>query len=285
MKKYENLLVEIKNLKREYEKTFSLYSEVLSTKVYGLSYKPRFTDTFRSIKHYREVFEMINKFFEYKDFEFNEKGYILGFKSLHTIYEYYCLIKLLQGYQQQGYNVVLSECYDKYEVSKYDIDINEYRKINNTFYLRKPEREEEVVIYYHPKIYSKKLDNNNNISLIRRDGNSYYEPDYLIKYTKNGKSYYSIMDAKFSLLANVKEYYYQKLIYKYLINIGDINMANSTVINLSALCLAGENDWRLISNYSSHCIPKINLLVFSPQVGDEQIYRSCKELLIDFQEI
>ena len=285
LKIYENILIEIKELKSEYEKIFFLYSNALNTKEYTLLYKPKYTDTFRSVKHYREIFELIARFFEYKDFEFKQQGYMLGFKSLHTVYEYYCLIKILEGYESQGYKITSSKCYEDYELSKYDFEISEYRKINNTFYLIKENTQEQITIYYHPKIYSKKLPNNNDISLLRRDGKSYYEPDYLIKYNKNGKSLYSIMDAKFSTVDNVKNYYYQNLTYKYLINIGDRNSIYSTVVNLSALCLNGRSEWKLQSNNSIHCMPRVNLLIFSPQVGEEQMHKYCKEVLDDFKEI
>ena len=273
---------EIEGLQKEYKKIYHFYSTLFKINDSTLLYKPKYTDTFRSIKHYREIFNIIVKFFEYKDYEFNQIGYMLGFKSLHAVYEYYCLIKLLEGWKQLGYNIIESKKYDKYDKNIYDDKDEIYEKINNTYYLENANHS-QVTIYYHPKI-SSLLINNNGISLIRRDGKSYYEPDYLIKYNRNGKSLYSVLDAKFSSLNNVRKHYLQDLTYKYLVNIGDKDEKYSTVVNLSALCVSGNKNYRLTSNNTLHCVPRIGILVFSPYRSNEEIYESCKEILETFRE-
>lgn len=284
MKKYQHLMKEIEVLKKEYRKIYHLYSTLFKINNTNLLYKPKYTDTFRSIRHYRDIFNIILKFFEYKDYEFNELGYMLGFKSLHAIYEYYCLIKLLQSWKKLGYQIIDAKKYDKYEKSIYDDKDEVSKSINNTYYLEKP-NDSTVTIYYQPKISAQKLLSTNGISLIRRDGEAYYEPDYLIKYSRDDKNFYSILDAKFSNIGNVKKHYLQNLIYKYLMNIGDRDTKYSTVVNLSALCVSGNNNYTLSSSHTMHCIPKVNILVFSPYKSDEQMYESCKEILNIFRQV
>lgn len=241
-------------VKRNLDKLYNTYKKLFKCKKVNIQIKPKFTDTFRSIKHYRESFVLINEFLEYNQLDFIGYAYIYMLVTLDNIYEYYCLIKLIDVYKKLGYIIVSNN-------NIYGEDVEKL------FTLAKGQ--EEISIFYQPKIIS---DKNSKMPLNRRSHGT-YKPDYIVRYRNNNREVFSIYDAKFSLVENVKEYYIKNLCYKYIIDTYKIGQRNVPIINLAAFSINGRTGKKYwcIDKYNRDIIPKIDIIVLSSYNNNEDI--------------
>ena len=110
-----------------------------------------------------------------------KKNILLHFYSADKIYEYYCLLGIIEAFSRLGFTELIQKR-DKYI---YD---NIYSKLHNdefnTFYFVKDNI--EITLFYQPMVYSKISKKTNNINLFRTDGR-YYSPDFIIKKRTDNK--------------------------------------------------------------------------------------------------
>ena len=215
---------------QEFQKQFSIiYSQYCSALVKDitiLNRVPEPTPAFLEIYHYRNVFQLINRWFGDSKIKIPQNNILLQFSNADKIYEYYCLLGLYNTLLELGYE----ELHEKREKYKYKVNYIKFENTDqeNTFYFKKDNT--YVTLYYQPVIYSDQTLTPNSIKLFRTD-KSFYTPDFIIKKVVGNKIQYGILDAKWrnrnTLLDKRKEGGMQDLVYKYLYSVIDTGTLKS----------------------------------------------------------
>ncbi|MDD6645218.1 MAG: DUF2357 domain-containing protein [Oscillospiraceae bacterium] len=240
----EKHINKIEELINKYQQLYYNYKTTLSISGIEIVTVPKFTNVFRNIIPYQQIFEKIYEWFNSGGYNLSQDTLLLSFLNTSKIYEYYCLIRINCYLKNIGYILMDSNTY------LYDEDIY-YRNTRycNTFVFKKEDT--EITVYFQPKI-STGLGNKkrNNISLFRNSTHSvrnaakkgsYYSPDYIIKISKYNKVNYFILDAKFSEQKKVKEYQMSELVFKYLFSISSFE-ENEKLSGMYILCGRTDNN-------------------------------------------
>ena len=236
----EKYRTDIIKLQSEFNVIYFSYQKILNTSKIQLTSAPEFTNVFKNIIQYRQMFEIMYKWFNSGRYNLAKEEFILSFISTSKIYEYYCLLKInsmfiTNGYEfKNGYIFTYSE--DKYYKNT---------RYNNTFNFCK--NDVNITVYFQPKIYSGiSKEDRNKIKLFRcssfvitRTGKNnkkcYYTPDYLIKINNSSGDIYYVLDAKLSQKHQVIKHQLQELIYKYLFSLSSFDQ-NDSIMGLLILC-------------------------------------------------
>lgn len=236
--KLDSLLDNYKYLYIAYSHVFNLSSRDSKTIINGV---PKFTSAFRNIGVYRNIFAQIKAWFEIENINFDKDELILSFIKTSKIYEYFCLVRMLDVFHQLSpisfekkrlvYN--LNRSYSYYDNTR----------VNNTFTY--DFEQYQYTLFFQPVIFSNANKNlQKDISLFRSTKysvneinltGSYYCPDYLLKVSSQGKTIYYIIDAKFSKIDNVIKHQLAKLVYQYLFAINPSDK-DSKIKGLYILC-------------------------------------------------
>lgn len=194
----------------------------------------------------------IVQWFRFGAYNLEKEECLLPFLVNNQLYEYYALLKMLNGIQEEIPDNELVEVKRFY----YKMPSKALYKntiYNNTFVFETPSK--RISVFYQPIIfgqgYSSNPTENNAIELYRNttlkfpsiytdaedNGGkfSYYTPDYIIKVEGYEGSEYIILDAKYSDLAVVKNHYFAALKFKYLFSISTVKTSDK-VVGLYALC-------------------------------------------------
>ena len=240
------------------QRTYHNYKSVLKVNDKELSAVPRFTNIFKRVIPYRQVFEEIYKWFNSGGYDLSKEDMVLSFLSTSKIYEYFDLLKMIHGLCESGWICKSNKRFSYKEDYYY-----KNTRFCNTFFFEK--NNTRIVLYFQPKIISgAESYNRNGVSLYRNTSFSlsgerrgyYYTPDYIIKITKlDGKSSYFIIDAKFSERNDIKKLQLTDLVFKYLVSISTLNKSDS-LDGLYILCGKSAN----LSSY--------NLFDLSQAIGE-----------------
>lgn len=240
---YSKIKENYSNLRNRILKVYTEYSRVLPQIKTCLNKPPMPTPIFLEVYHYRNVFQNINYWFGKSDIVIPKKNILLHFYSADKIYEYYCLLGIIEAFSRLGFTELIQKR-DKYI---YD---NIYSKLHNdefnTFYFVKDNI--EITLFYQPMVYSKISKKTNNINLFRTDGR-YYSPDFIIKKRTDNKEEYMILDAKWRnrkiLTTRNIEGGLSDLVYKYIYSI----VSNLTMKSVDYMwILQGKDD---LKNYDT----------------------------------
>lgn len=236
---YKKTLEQLYSIQQSINNLYFQYKNIFDFPVNEIKERPRLTQTFRSVPHYREAFDMIIRWYNYGDYDLSSSSYLFRLKTLDKIYEYYCLLKLLHAAYSIGYSLDESTLFNYHDdteslIGEPKLPQELYSKtlINNTYKLSNAETGCNLTIYYEPRIYS--FSSSNGISLYRVDGRSLYKPDFVMKfqYNDSAKEYYSILDAKFSYFTKVRDIALPELSFKYLIKLGQKGCLTANIISL-----------------------------------------------------
>ena len=237
-KSLEECSVRLSVLSDRFTRLFGLYKNILNIPAEKIreDIYPHSTPIFMSVPEYNMIFIKMHEWFTFGIYDFTKESFMLSFIKLSSVYELYLLLKLEEYLQFKGYR------YSGSLKRNYPVRQNwKYRntRIDNTFMFSG--RSLEIVLYYQPVVYASDKKSVNNIGLYRNNslavgadssdddysGGEYYTPDFIIKISKDGRSQYVILDAKFSLLQNVRKYHIKDLAFKYLFSISPIDETDS----------------------------------------------------------
>lgn len=263
---YKNAIKKLTLDKNSLENLIVDYKNVLKCNDIKIFNKPKLTHVFRNIPHYRQVFEKIVYWYDYGNYNLNGDMYIFQLKKLSKVYEYYCLLNLLNYTEKLGYKLIESSYidYDKKEFDKNRILKNKYVFVNNHI-------DTEIAIYYEPTIYSDK-NKNTEFNLYKITKGDYYKPDFIIKYVNRqyNMTKYGILDAKFSDYKTIEKYYFKDEVLKYIHGIDFIQEMNTKILYLYLLypgsdgfnCFTWQDD---VSNLSQVKYPNLGIVSVSPK--------------------
>ncbi len=220
----------LRELENKYHNLVTSYRDVLRITEIPMYKQPEPTAIFLNIPQYNRIYVCIKRWYDRSGYDLINERIMLNFSDVPAIYEAYVLIKLINQIKDSGYTLKSSSCvtYPKQARWKY-----QNRNYNNTFVFS--DETSELVLYYEPIIYDKDKTYVNGIGIYRNNSVSinkdseeeirghYYVPDYVLKYSENGKERYIIGDAKFARYRKVKYTFTPELSYKYLTSISPVS--------------------------------------------------------------
>lgn len=243
IQKYKNrldsLLDSYKHLYITYSHVFNLSSR--DSKMI-INSAPKFTSAFRNIGVYRNIFTKIKAWFEIENINFDKEELLLSFIKTSKIYEYFCLVRMLDVFHQLN-----PISFEKKRLN-YNLNRSYYQntRVNNTFYYDFGKY--KYTLFFQPVVFDDINENlQKGISLFRstrysvKGRDRIYLPDYILKVTSQNESSYYILDAKFSNINTVIGKQLSELVYKYLFAINPVDK-NSRLNGLFLLCGKDEND-------------------------------------------
>lgn len=268
---------------------YEVYCEKLTVSSDVLHVMPKPTSTFLEVHHYRAVYQDINKWFSCQKATIPSKISVLQFYSADRIYEYYCLLNIVDVLHDLGFeeNTTKRISY-KYEIKNYEIFIDSCPY--NTFYF-KNSNGKNITLYYQPVIYSKKTNKLNEISLFKSSDSRkypYYTPDFILKVKeKDDKEYYGVIDAKWRNQKSLKNYQggMKDCIYKYYASVFE----SETLKSISFLwLLQGKDDDNKIYRYhrssmatlvGRNLFDTVGIVPLTPNTGRGQLRAVLGKLL------
>jgi hypothetical protein len=201
------------------EKQYPKYQEILRCFEQQLAGIPQKTKIFQEVQPYRHIFEQIMEWYRFGEFKLLKENLIFSIKTMDTLFEHYCLSKLLLMLYDAGFTPA-GESPSHYHTYKptlfpYHCDIaNTYRFQNE---------DARITLYYQPVIRADDFEN--DISLYRTTSfHDCYTPDFIFKIevpsnvsaeTPRQDVRYVIMDAKYSTGETIRKYYIDKTLIKY----------------------------------------------------------------------
>ena len=207
------------------------YESALSLSANELKRMPKATSIFTTVGAYRQFFIEIRKWFLQEDKRELVDSFVLEACSKGRLYEYYCLIKLLQSKVSAGWELMDSALID------WQCNSEMYKKpgFDNYFKFEKEGRITEV--FFEPVVWSKKAHLNERLGLFRsstvrlsassfsfsEDMRGFYLPDYVEReWQPDGSRLFTISDAKFSYRQTVVNNSLFPLIVKYWLGISPV---------------------------------------------------------------
>ena len=218
--------------------------------------RPRFTAFVTARPHYRNAFEKIHLWHVSNAPDINENNFIMGLRSLSTIYEFCCLLLLNKVIVQFLEYKLISSSYCEYSPDQpYNGHETErpVMEMNNSFEYRKGE--ESLSIRYEPKIYQYRegiSEPGDLINVAKKNrhhiyGEHFYCPDFVLKF--NSVSWKEplviISDAKYQNRDNALKYSLPATEQKYLRDIFEVKsggMIGISPIKLMLVLFAHGND-------------------------------------------
>jgi hypothetical protein len=185
---------------------------------------PKKTKIFQEVRAYRQVFEQILTWYHF-DFALLREGMFSPLKKMDTIFEQYCLRRLLLMLNEAGFQVGEATCY------VYQHPTTSGDGVANTFHLHRGKT--HITLYYTPCISVDSFEN--GISLFKTTSkSSFYTPDFMFKIESSvsREASYIIMDAKYSTRTIIRESYLQKTIFKYACELSDARNTWGTSIRM-----------------------------------------------------
>jgi hypothetical protein len=268
---------EINILQNQIKNIINLYDKYIKVKLIS-HLRPKFTPFVSSRPHYRKTFEMIHLWHAANAPDLSNNNFIMGLRSLTTIYEFFCLLAL---------NKVINNVFD-YQL----IDTQYIRYDENTSYQGKiTERPTNVInnlfvysdgsttlsIKYEPHIYQYRegislpgdLINTSNKRRHTKYGSHYYCPDFVLNFINPSWSnpLVIVLDSKYQNLDNVLKYSLPETEQKYLRDIFEYKQAGTiglSPIKLLLLMFAHGRDSTASRLHRRHRVGE--QLVIYPQV-------------------
>ena len=216
-------LHQMKDMLKHIEDIYYQYRQIMKCEIINIDSICKPSKIFLSQHHYREIYTVIQKWFEEGNYNFIEDDIMAEFLTADQIYEYYCLLNFIDIINELGFKSKKkpdSFCYPKCRYT-YSGD--------NTFVFEDMNGRTEVVLYYQPVLYSDRFENKIELfrtNLDRNNKESWYTPDYIIKVESGGITNYSIFDAKWQERETINKYTFIEMVYKYIFSISMLKNNN-----------------------------------------------------------
>ena len=243
--KFQN---DIEVYEKKIRKLYFKYKSLFKSK--ALVQKPKFTPVFKQRPHYSKAFKIITNLWGQK-YEIGSQFQFINIRKLSELFELYSfhiLIEIIQDYfSNRNHQVkLISDRKDK---------------IFNNFSI---ESDETVLKISYDKTYNG-FGRDGDIVRINGAGHMYYQPDFLIELNSNNQKVYLIFDAKYSKLENVKKFYLNDCIKKYIFNTG-IKGDPYRKVDVLGLIYPGSIEYKHVDNVGHY--PKIGCFGISTTADD-----------------
>lgn len=200
---------------------------------------PKVTAFTQNRIHYNKAFHLISEWYNLGEPDYQVQEHLLGLRNLSTIYEFFCLVALLESLNKLGF-IQTKSSYKKYDFNLpfegEDFDLPK-ATLNNFYTLKN--RDIKITAMYEPKIYRfrshlKEGDLFNISRTSKRYIDHHLSPDFILKIEANeiDNPIIIILDAKYTNAVNVNKYKIKELIQKYLLG---IHQVSTSPINASPI--------------------------------------------------
>jgi hypothetical protein len=163
--------------------------------------------------HYLQLFGLIKNFYDIGEPQWRGQLEFFGLRNLSKIYEFVCLINLIEGIKSLGYELEVSQYLDRDNV----IIIRPINEPSNFYRFRN--LGETIELYYEPYAtqYSKLSSSSESGTLVDVTHSSIrtWIPDFVMVSIKDNKALSHIFDAKYSNYKTVKDFHLNECALKY----------------------------------------------------------------------
>lgn len=214
-------------------------------------------DSFRPKKNFKikEINDLIFIWQKNRNMGLSYQKFFYNIESLDKLYEYYCLARLLNFIDSNGYLPDRERDINyNYKTANELFENEEF--LYNTFYRKRDDL--KLTLYFQPVIYGDRYEN--EIGLLRTSGcdvmytpynktGNYYSPDFVLKISGK-KDAYLILDSKFQTRNTILKGHMEEVISKYFIQIRDENFERSQYVYI----LQGRTDecLNMLWNYENN---------------------------------
>lgn len=213
----KNNIEKLLMLKKEFKKLKNIYFNLFQFEndtIYFEKQIPKKTKIFSTLQHYNRSYQLIREWilFDEIDMEFNHL--LQKIKRIDDLYEYYCLMNLLQSIKKNKYILNINQ------TNKIRKESNGFKstEICNVFVFEQKNR--SICLWYQPTIYDDFVSVNEHLDLYRLTSNwekkyRYYKPDFVLTRYEDNSTKFDIFDAKYSNIENCNKYYLKDAVRKY----------------------------------------------------------------------
>lgn len=195
---------------------YKRYSEVLKCSGIKFNSIPVKTKVFSELAHYKVIYNLIVKYEMFSAINYDKETIISSVRTIDRLYEYYCLLTLLDTFREYGCTLERSVLYP-YSLGSMRHEFD--RNVANTYYIS--HEKYNIRLFYEPILYNYESKTTNGIRIFRTTdfNRNYYCPDFLISFEsiETGQTHYVILDAKYStrfilrqhgtLFSSIKKYF------------------------------------------------------------------------------
>lgn len=211
---YEKLNNKASALKKELTKILMRLQKSFSCCADNGYCLPAYTHIFRQIPMYRQMFLFMLDYDNLGENLETKINYFVDIIPAYTIYELYCLNRIIEGISILG-----GQNKNFFNLDNDGLIFSSYLEIDDVV----------IKLYYEPKIMKSQqslsldvadyyIDSQNNIQL-KKVSKQGFVPDFVIEILKDNKINYVILDAKFSKRSSVDKYHLSNIINKYVVSI------------------------------------------------------------------
>lgn len=199
---------------------------------------------------YRIIYKLMKKWFELEPADVAAIKKRLAALTGPRLYEYFVLARLIDGFTELGFTLEESRLFD------YSSDDRNYAAKSgavsaNTFRFRSGD--EVLTLWYQPVIAGRRYTGANGLELVRASSlayrtdvddaggrlepgtTDYYTPDYVVSLTSQGRTVWSILDAKYSTVGKARSSQIVPLAFRYLISVHPVR-SEDVVAGLRLFC-------------------------------------------------
>lgn len=225
------LLSKAQILKRQLQQLYLRYKQIFGN-IEIRDERPKLTSAFIAKPHYLKIYKQITKV-RGKFYDLSNEFLLLSIQKLSRIYELYNL------------NVISRVIKDTFSIDQFTEQIYIDQKGESKIKLQFAIGSTVVNLYYEPVICKE----NNDIDLVRIDcrKGSFYTPDFILEIIKHGEKSYHIFDTKYSDLNTIRKLSLDRLVFKYILNIGIKDRPYEKIKSL-ILLYPGEVDFSHINS-------------------------------------
>lgn len=226
------LINNVDNLEKRAVTLYRNLAKIMGVKSPPKFYAPVMTPFVTKSIHYRRIYTAIYNWYNLGDVVFTDTELFYGLRSLTKIYEFCCLVMILDSFVGLGYRIE-SQGWKDYSIKEFGGRAGQ-RPINwpNNHFVISNENC-EIELYYEARVWrinhSKPGDPVVVLAENENFSDHYLTPDFLINinWKNSNNNDLLIFDAKYSPAASVKEYAIDKLINRYFFGIHQIGKDGS----------------------------------------------------------
>lgn len=285
-------------VEEQLQEMFVSYQQILPVTLLDASQLPVPTEPFFRVPQYYRIYLCIHQWFQNATHHFPRERMLLNLYENTFVFEIYCLTKLLQLAEGAGYTLTASRSQTYSLGDRNFYSASGYR---NVFQLEKEGA--TLTLYFHPVITDRDESAQTGIHLYRNstyafkalEEGHYYTPDYLLRWKKDSRENYLVLDAKYSYKKKVLQELMPEMAYKYLLSLSPIpyeeqgRTVHVAIRGLEILYGLTNGDQILESFYNCQLpgegiSPAANAVPFSEEVAPQQQQRNMAELLQEIEE-
>lgn len=185
--------------------------------------------------HYLQLFSLIKNYYDVGDPQWRGQMEFFGLRNLYKIYEFVCLIYLIDSIQSIGFKVKQADYLDE---TYYQEDIRPINEPSNYYVFEKGEL--KIELYYEPKsVNAKNITLSDSkaclVDLVHKNSKT-WTPDYVIKVSTSDITSCHVLDAKYSDKKTVENIHLPECAFKYTTKMAKLSL-NKEAMPIDSLTL------------------------------------------------